>query len=58
MLVRHGIDDSPIPGVASGASGAEELLAEGANQVLPDLCDTSAVVEAVLAVRRERRLAS
>jgi phosphoglycolate phosphatase-like HAD superfamily hydrolase len=47
-----------VVGVASGASSAEELLAEGANQVLPDLCDTSAVVEAILAVRREPGLAS
>lgn len=36
--------------VASGASGPEELRAEGADAVLPDLRETGAVVDAILAV--------
>jgi phosphoglycolate phosphatase-like HAD superfamily hydrolase len=34
--------------VATGPFGADELLAAGADAVLPDLRDTGAVVEAVL----------
>ncbi|WP_028192788.1 HAD family hydrolase [Salinispora pacifica] len=41
-------------GVATGAYGVDALTASGANAVLPDLRDTSAVVGAVLGARRDR----
>lgn len=41
-------------GVATGEYGVDSLAASGADAVLPDLRDTSAVVGAVLAARRER----
>lgn len=41
-------------GVATGAYGVESLAASGADAVLPDLRDTSALVGAVLGARRDR----
>ncbi len=41
-------------GVATGEYGVEELAAVGADAVLPDLRDSSAVVGAVLGARRDR----
>ncbi|MBO0801724.1 MAG: HAD hydrolase-like protein [Nocardiopsaceae bacterium] len=40
-----------VIGVASGSDSAESLRAEGADIVLPDLCDTDAAVEAVKSFR-------
>jgi phosphoglycolate phosphatase-like HAD superfamily hydrolase len=44
--------------VASGASSPEELSAEGADAVLPDLRETRTVINAILAVRCNRGIGS
>ncbi len=47
-----------VVGVATGANSAQELIAEGADEVLPDLRDTAAVVSAILGVRRDPGIVS